>query len=255
MISLPSAGFILTSIFLTSLLSGVVGMAGGMILMGVLVWILPVGAAIILHAVVQFFANATRAFLHRGHIYKRGVLFYLAGALSCLGLFTLVSFVPDKTTVFLVLGCLPFVTALLPARLHANFLNPSHAFACGLLATALHLSAGVAGPVVDVFFQKTGMSRHANVATKALTQCLSHSVKFVYFLVLIPTLTKQEITPPPLLLCLLAIPVAYMGTRASTLILDKITDHHFYRATQLLLLGIGFAYLFKAVSLMLAPVP
>ena len=47
-------------IFLTSLLSGVVGMAGGLILIVVLVMIMPVPSAMILHGIVQGVANGSR---------------------------------------------------------------------------------------------------------------------------------------------------------------------------------------------------
>jgi hypothetical protein len=46
----------------TSFISGILGMAGGMILMGVLLAFLPLAAAMMLHGVCQFTANGWRAF-------------------------------------------------------------------------------------------------------------------------------------------------------------------------------------------------
>ena len=91
----------------TSAISGVLGMAGGMILMGVLVSILPVASAIIIHAAAQFVANASRAILHRRSIVWRAMRHYAAGAAAGTLLMSLFFFVPDKATVFLLLGILP----------------------------------------------------------------------------------------------------------------------------------------------------
>jgi hypothetical protein len=41
--------------------------------------------------------------------------------------------------------------------------------------------AGVSGPILDVFFARSEMSRQAVVATKAMSQCVSHLLKIVYF--------------------------------------------------------------------------
>ena len=45
----------------TSFISGILGMAGGMILMGVLLALLPLPAAMLLHGISQLTANGWRA--------------------------------------------------------------------------------------------------------------------------------------------------------------------------------------------------
>src|SRR5210317_629072 len=56
------------SAFATSVLSGIVGMAGGMVLLVILISLLPVSSAMVLHAATQFTANGSRALLLRKHI-------------------------------------------------------------------------------------------------------------------------------------------------------------------------------------------
>ena len=65
----------------TAFLSGLFGMAGGLILIGVLLTILPLPSAMVLHAVTQMASNGWRAFLWRSHIRWRPV----AVAASMLG--------------------------------------------------------------------------------------------------------------------------------------------------------------------------
>ena len=65
--------FILGLVGLTSVLSGVLGMGGGLILMGGLAVFLPVPAAMVVHGVAQLTANGSRALIHREHV-RRSVL-------------------------------------------------------------------------------------------------------------------------------------------------------------------------------------
>ena len=54
--------------FATALISGMFGMGGGMILMGVLLALLPLSQAMVLHGSVQLTSNGSRAWLLRRHI-------------------------------------------------------------------------------------------------------------------------------------------------------------------------------------------
>ena len=55
----------------TAFLSGIFGMAGGMVLIGVLLVVLPLPMAMVLHAVTQMASNGWRAFLWWRHIQWR----------------------------------------------------------------------------------------------------------------------------------------------------------------------------------------
>src|ERR1700751_556328 len=52
----------------TSFISGIFGMAGGMLLIGFLLVLLPVPVAMVSHGVIQIAANGWRAWLWRHHI-------------------------------------------------------------------------------------------------------------------------------------------------------------------------------------------
>ena len=74
------AAFILATAFATSVLSGVFGMAGGLVLMGALALVLPVSAALVTHGLIQMVANGWRAILHRQHLQWRIVGLYALGS-------------------------------------------------------------------------------------------------------------------------------------------------------------------------------
>lgn len=247
--SLPLALFIFLSVFGTSFLSGILGMAGGMVLMGLLTWVLSVQQAMILHAISQFFANGSRAFFHRHHMYTRTLWPYMAGLALSFGVFCLITFVPDKAVVFLLLGIGPFLPLVLPKTVKFDFTRPVHAFLCGIIITCFQLTGGVSGPLLDVFFQKIDMTRHQVIATKAFTQSVSHVVKFIYFGA-IALKTPAAGPDLPFWIYAAVIPIAVVGTHAAKHILNRLTDHQFYRATQIALWIIGAVYLVKAALLM-----
>ena len=63
----------------TAFLSGLFGMAGGLILIGVLLALMLPPTAMVLHAITQMASNGWRAFLWRSHIRWRPVCVYLIG--------------------------------------------------------------------------------------------------------------------------------------------------------------------------------
>ena len=70
---------ILVVTLITSFISGIFGMAGGLILMGVLAGLVSVAMAMIIHGGIQMFANGYRAFL------LRDVIDWRVFGLYCIG--------------------------------------------------------------------------------------------------------------------------------------------------------------------------
>lgn len=231
----------ITALF-TALLSGVFGMAGGMVLMGVYTALLPVPTAMVMHGGTQMVSNGSRAFILRRDVYWRGFALYVVGALVAFALLSTIRYVPSPFVVFLGLGLAPFVARLLPVSL-MDFQRPYAAVFCGFNVAAGQLLAGAAGPLLDVAFLRTMLTRKQVVATKAVTQVFSHLLKLVYF---VPAIESGHITP---LLALSLLVATLVGTRLGTYVLHRMSDESFRRYTRLLVYGIGVAYLCKAALL------
>src|SRR6201990_2915571 len=114
-------GFAMTPLMIAALgllmvasafLSGLFGMAGGMILIGVLLMLMPLPTAMVLHAITQMASNGWRAFLWRANISCRPVFVYLLGCALALGIWSLVRYVPKKPVALLLLGVTPFLARL-----------------------------------------------------------------------------------------------------------------------------------------------
>ena len=66
--SLATGAFLVAMAFITAAISGVFGMAGGLLLKGALALVLPVSAVFVTHGLLQLVANGWRAILHRKHV-------------------------------------------------------------------------------------------------------------------------------------------------------------------------------------------
>jgi uncharacterized membrane protein YfcA len=231
----------------TSFISGILGMAGGMILMGVLIVVLPLATAMMLHGITQFAANGWRAWMLRSSIDWRVFRGYVAGSLAALALFAAVQLAVSKPVALIMLGIMPFVSLVLPERLHLNVERPWHSTACGAICTGLALVAGVSGPILDVFFIRSKMGRHAVVATKASTQSMTHLIKVAYFGGLLAT-ARTDFSP---WLALLMVALAFSGTSISRQVLEKMDDSSFRAWTRWTMMGVGAAYLAGAARLLL----
>src|SRR5262245_27473833 len=113
-LSIPLIVVLLATSVATSFLSGIFGMAGGMILMGVLLALLSVPEAMALHAIAQVASNGWRGLLWVGHVRWRPVAAYMSGCAVALAALSLLQFMPSKPLSRLMLGVSPFLVRLLP---------------------------------------------------------------------------------------------------------------------------------------------
>ena len=241
-----SLAILAVSALATSFVSGILGMAGGMILMGILLALMPVPAAMMLHGITQLASNAWRALLWRQSVDWRVFRGYVLGAILATAAFTALQVVASKPVALIVMGLTPFITFALPERLHLNVERRGHPFACGAVCSALSLTAGVSGPILDVFFVRSKMSRHAVVATKAMTQSFSHILKIAYFGALV---AGERGAVEPWLGAMMVV-LALAGTTLSAPVLKKMDDASFRFWTRWTVAVLGLFYLAGGVLLL-----
>jgi len=240
-------GLLLIVVLATATVSGVFGMAGGLMLMGALTLALPVSAAMVTHGAVQFVSNGWRAVLHRRHIDWRIILIYGAGSAMAAGALALATYEPTKAWVYLLLGLVPGLAWLPKRAFSLDAAKPMHALACGLSVTGLNVLAGVSGPLLDVFFVRTALTRHQIVATKAATQAFSHTVKMAFYGA--PLIGGADSGMPPWWFFALAAPLAMTGAWLGGLALQRMSDVNFLKWTRWIVTGLGAIYLAQAAAL------
>ncbi len=231
----------------TSFVSGILGMAGGMILMGILLAMMPVPAAMLLHGITQLASNIWRALLWRKTVDWRVFRGYVWGALAALAFFAMLQLVVSKPIALIVMGLTPFITLALPEKLHLNVERRGHSLACGVVCSALSLTAGVSGPILDVFFVRSRMGRQAVVATKAMTQSFSHLIKIGYFGGVVAVVGGGAVEP---WLGAMMVVLAIVGTTLSRRVLEKMNDQAFRFWTRWTVMVLGFFYLAQGVYLL-----
>ena len=206
----------------TSFLSGLFGMAGGLILIGVLLALMPLPAAMVLHAITQMASNGWRAFLWRAHIRWRPVFVFMMGCAVALAIWSITRYVPDKPVALLLLGVTPFMARLTPASLRPNPDSIWQGTLYGSICMGLMLMTGVTGPLLDTFFLGGKFDRRTIIATKATCQVASHFTKLIYF----GGIISQAATLDPAL-ALVAVMASMLGTTLSRRLLEAMSDQQF----------------------------
>jgi uncharacterized membrane protein YfcA len=223
----------------SSFVSGIFGMAGGMILLGVLLVFMDVAPAMILLGVIQTASNVWRAALWYRYVDWGIVWRFLIGSTIAFLLMRSLALLPSKATVYLTLGLLPFAADLLPKRVSLDIARPAVAYAAGALILVLQLFAGVAGHILDVFFQRSPLDRKRIVATKAVTQVTGHVYRIFYIgsfaATFDATIAWWEY--------LAAIGLSLAGTWLAAAMLMRMTDGAFRTWSRRVTLGVCVTYL------------
>lgn len=198
--------------FLTSALSGVAGLGGGTILIGVFfaLGLTPV-EAVPLFAAVQFVSNTSRTVAYIRHVEWRAAGWFLLALLPATFLLAPYAVQVDVNLVRLILAGL-ILASLLPTQDGGAPLPPRPSF---LLAGALNGSLGVfvgaTGLFVGRLFLRPEWRKETTIATLALTQVLGHGLRVIaYGFVGYSAFARPELLVP---LCLAVIAGTWTGKR------------------------------------------
>jgi len=235
----------LISILITSTLSGILGMGGGFILAGILAFIMPLSAALMIHASAQLTSNSFRAFLQRRHIIRSIVGYYFLGLLTSLSLLLIFNARIDKDLFYLLLGITAISSHFIPQTLTLDITKPRFGFLAGFLVSTLHIFVGVAGPLLDVFFQRTNLNRFQIVATKATTQFLGHLMRIIFYLSIWSD--NWESAEVSSLMLVAVVVFGVTGTVFGTKLLRMLNEKQFSAYTSTLLNTIGIVFIVRGV--------
>jgi uncharacterized protein len=237
---------LVSSMVATSFLSGIFGMAGGLVLMGVLLAVLPLPEAMALHAVTQMASNGWRGLLWWRHVRWRAAATFLAGSALAFVVWTQWRYVPSKPVAFILLGLSPFVIRLVPAGLRPDPERLGHGLVYGSASMTLMLFAGVAGPLVDAYFLGKALDRREIVATKAACQGMGHLAKLAYF----GGLVDQAAGLDPWVAAA-AVAASLTGTWAARPVLERLSEAQYRRWATRIITTIAAVYLAQGCYLLL----
>lgn len=234
---------------LTSVVSGVMGMAGGMLLLAVMLLGLEPAVAIPVHGVVQLVSNASRAFFLRNHV-RWDVVWRFAWPLlpgGALGIWLLAHVPPSGSRIAIGL----FVLA---ATWLKSFFSVGKGEGAkralplgGALVGFFSTLVGATGPLLGPFILALDLGAQSTIATMAGCQIFQHTSKVLLFGA--RGFDALAYALPCAILCACAIAGSAIGTR----LLDRIPEKHFKLVVKLVLTALALHQLYVGLVAVFSP--
>jgi len=185
MFELATVLVLLVACFVTATISGILGMAGGVTLLGVMTALLPAPAVVPLHGIVQLASNSTRTWAFRKHV--RWPIFFAFMVPAVAGVAVAANIWADLKLTWFKAWIGAFILLFLLWRRYKPKLRhpPTWSYAVlGLAAGLLAIFVGATGPFLAPFFLRDDFENEEVIATKAVCQTWLHLLKIPAFLAL-----------------------------------------------------------------------
>jgi uncharacterized membrane protein YfcA len=230
MFELATVIVLVVACFVTATISGILGMAGGVTLLGVMTALLPAPVVVPLHGIVQLASNWTRTWAFRKYV--RWPIFFAFMGPAVVGVAIAANIWADLKLTWFKAWIGAFILAFLVWRRYKPKLRhpPIWSYAVlGLAAGLLAIFVGATGPFLAPFFLRDDFENEEVIATKAVCQTWLHLLKIPAFLAL-----SFDYTPYATLLVGLVVAVIG-GTYFGKHLLSKISKDRFVFWFQLVL--------------------
>lgn len=217
---------------LTSALSAIIGMGGGIMLLAVMFCFLPHSEAIPSHAAVQLTSNGTRILVFLKNVDWRTWARFVVGMAPgmVLGAFLLwkLGEVDDhgntEPILKLVVGAYILIATFLPKPKKVSGTGAWWDFpALGLVVGTAALTIGAIGPLIAPLFARRDFVKERLIATKAVCQMTTHLGKIPAFLLIREGLEVQELGLLTIVMIVMVIPGTLIGKK----IQKKVSSEQF----------------------------
>jgi uncharacterized membrane protein YfcA len=211
------------------MISAILGMAGGMLMLAVILCFMSHGEAIPTHAAVQIASNGTRVLSFLGNVDRSAVGRFVLGMIpgSLIGMLLLwLLGAPEQSEPYLktLVGVYILLATWIP---HPKGDGASTGKwwdfpLMGLAAGTAALTVGAVGPLIAPLFARRGFVKERLIATKAVCQLTTHAMKIPAF-ILLRDLDFGKLGGIALVMVLMVIPGTLIGKR----LLKGIAERHF----------------------------
>lgn len=166
--------------FLTSTMTAITGLGGGMILIGVMPLFLPAFAVVPVHGATQLASNASRAWFGRQHLQFDDVLPYLVGALLGAGVFGAAVYFVRLDIIPLLIGVYILLTQWSKA-FNRLLKSVENFYVVGFIQVGISLFVGSPGPLHMPLLLKKYPDTHVAVTTASLVMTIMHGLKIAVY--------------------------------------------------------------------------
>ena len=219
--------------FITSSISAVLGMGGGIILLGIMAILIPEGYMVIaLHGIIQLVSNTTRTYVFKNHLKKDLIKEFSIGA-----------FVGSALSVIIIMILIQLFQVSSANEIKVEILKPliglfiiwylffkgpekekqiTSFISVGAISGLSSIFVGATGPLIAPFFLSRSLLKENIIANKAACQMITHCTKiplFIYFFN-VNYLEKYTILLPLIL-------AVFLGTNFGKKILSFIPEKLF----------------------------
>jgi len=232
----------------TSVVSGVMGMAGGMLLLAIMLLKLEPSVAIPVHGIVQLVSNGSRAFFLRKYVEWRAVWRFAWPLLpgGALGIW-LLAYVPPSSSriaigVFVLASTWRKSFFSIGKGATAEQALPVGGALVGFFSTLV----GATGPLLGPFVLALGLGTQGTIATMASCQIFQHASKVLLFGLRGFDLGGYLLPCLGLSLCAIA------GSAIGTRLLDHLPDKAFKITVRVLLTALALHQLYVGLRALTA---
>jgi len=167
----------------TSIVTAVTGIGGGLVLIAIMPGFLPTTAIVPVHAVVQMFANSSRALFGWRFLRWEFVLAFIAGSILGGGIAAgIAREINLAYTPLFIAAYILFITW--GPTLKFNKPPPGEFVIIGTIQTGLSMLVGATGPMSQASLMARGLKRDALVVSGALMTTFTHLIKVLLFALL-----------------------------------------------------------------------
>lgn len=238
--------FLALAALLTSLVSGVTGMAGGVMLLSLMTFVsLPLTVIVPVHGIVQLSSNGFRLYsLHpRTTVHWPTIKYFAVGSIvGGVASYFLVQKITDPRWFLSMVCILLLYVVFKPKRLPDIKLKAGGFFTLGLFTATIGPLIGTIGPFLAPFFVRDDFSKETIVASKACAQAIIHLLKLPVFLALSFPYHQYLIHLVTMVIA------AYVGNEIGVRILRRIDRQLFMRLVKIAMLLISLRLIYRLLS-------
>lgn len=239
-VSLQTAALLVATGLATSMITAAFGLGGGMGMLAVMANVLPVVAVIPVHGGVQFGNNFIRAVIHRRHIDWKIAFWFTIGAVigGAIGINVVVAM--SKPMLQFTLGLFVMYSALMPQDFRKPFGRVGQILS-GVATTFVTLFVGATGPLVGALLPRQHMTRLELLGTHGALLTVQQGLKITLF-----SIVGFAYLSWIWLLAIIFL-VGIVGNLLGVVLLKRVSEHHFRRIFQALLILLALRLIAVAV--------
>ena len=224
---------LLFAAFITSSISAILGMGGGIILLGIMAILIPEGYLVIaFHGIVQLVSNTTRTYVFKNYLNKIIIKQFLFGALIGVSISAIIiilliqSFNVESANQINLELLKPLIGLFIIWNLFFKKFYTTKQISSfipvGIISGISSIFIGATGPLIAPFFLNNNLNKNMIIANKAACQMITHISKIPLFILFFNVNYIQEYK---LLLPLTL--VVLIGTNIGKKILGLISENLF----------------------------